>query len=660
MKTKITPLPHIHLHAPARICLCLPLLLTALKLYGTTPAEDFARSSIISDVSISEDGKSLAYLAYSAQDKETALVFRNLATNKSEAITPHGGVMSYLWTVPNRVVYYGSWGFAAIDCDGNNYKGLTGMAAYQDAASLNRDYQGGMLGHQMLGYNKRTHHITLLHFDAKKAPWGHPFGIIYQPDVATLNVYTGALVFDVIKNPGTITNWLADYSGTVRIGLETNSEDKIRTYLIADDGSRTILPGCDFTDRPLARPYKLSGDGRTLYMHRLTDDNTWGIYGYDLSSKKFGDLVISHKINDISGLYMDRENNLVLGAYYNGDIPISVWFDEQMKTTQQAIDTSLPKKANLVTSMSSDRKKMIIYSTAADTPTSYYHYDSEKKQLTFLFNAKPWLKPEKLAKVYPVRYKSKTGQSITGYLTVPNGREPKKLPLLMLVGHWPGQRTHWGFNSFNQFLADRGYAVLEVNFRGSYGFGYEFEHTADKKWGDIPQSDIEDGVRWAVRTGVADPERIGIINAPGHLFGGYCVLNGLIRAPDLYACAINIGGITSWPDYLKELRRIAPLAYERMICGAGSLKENFDTLESMLPMKEISKIRAPMLFAYGKDNNMDLYPHVQTLMTLLKDEGKTVKLFTKANESNYFQDMKKRTELYEAIEAFLSKHMPAK
>ncbi len=243
-----------------------------------------------------------------------------------------------------------------------------------------------------------------------------------------------------------------------------------------------------------------------------------------------------------------------------------------------------------------------IVSVSSDTVYGkYYYYDSTTDELTELATLSPWLNPNELAEMHPISYKSRDGLTINGYLTLPKNKEVKDLPLIVNPHGGPWARDMWGgFNPEVQLLANRGYAVLQVNFRSSTGYGKEFLQAGNKQWGGLKiQDDITDGVQWAIDQGIADPDRIGIYGAS---FGGYATLAGITYTPDLYAAAVDYVGVSNIftllntiPPYWETMRN---MFYERV----GHPEKDKELLTAVSPVFHADKIKTPLFVAQGAND----------------------------------------------------------
>jgi dipeptidyl aminopeptidase/acylaminoacyl peptidase len=266
----------------------------------------------------------------------------------------------------------------------------------------------------------------------------------------------------------------------------------------------------------------------------------------------------------------------------------------------------------------------------------------------------PWLNESNLADVRPICYQSRDGLFIHGYLTLPKGVDAKSLPAVILPHGGPWARDNWGFNPSVQFLANRGYAVLQMNFRGSTGYGRKFWEASFKQWGKTMQDDVTDGVKWLVDQGIADPKRVGIF---GGSYGGYVVLAGLAFTPDLYACGVDYVGVANLftiletiPPYWEPRRQ---MMYEMM----GHPEKDQELMRAASPVFHSEKIKVPLFIAQGANDPRVKKSESDQVVEAMKKRGIDVPYMVKNNEGHGFRNEENRFDFYRAMEQFLAEHL---
>jgi len=259
-----------------------------------------------------------------------------------------------------------------------------------------------------------------------------------------------------------------------------------------------------------------------------------------------------------------------------------------------------------------------------------------------------------MAGMKPVQYKSRDGLTIHGYLTLPKGTAPKNLPVVVNPHGGPWTRDNWGFNPEVQFLANRGYAVLQVNFRGSTGYGRKFWESSFKKWGREMQDDITDGVKWLIKKGIADPKRVGIY---GGSYGGYAVLAGLAFTPDVYACGVDYVGVANLFTFMNAIPPYWELMRKMIYEMVGDPEKDKELMKAASPVYHVDKIKAPLFIAQGANDPRVNKGESDQMVEALKKRGIEVPYMVKDNEGHGFHNEENRFDFYRAMEKFLAKHL---
>jgi len=300
-----------------------------------------------------------------------------------------------------------------------------------------------------------------------------------------------------------------------------------------------------------------------------------------------------------------------------------------------------------------DKHWLVAY-VADDGPVYYYAYDREKKASTFMFTHRPELEGLPLVEMKPVRFQARDGLTIEGYLTVPSGAEPKNLPLVLNVHGGPWWRDVWGYNPEAQWLANRGYACLQVNFRGSTGYGKEFVNAADREWGGKMHDDLIDAVKWAIAQGYADPKRVAIY---GGSYGGYAALVGATFTPGVFCCAVDIVGPSNLVTWMENVPPywipILPLVYHRV----GHPEEDEEFLMSRSPITKVDQIQIPMLIAQGANDPRVPMSESEQIVAAMKERGIEHEYMVFEDEGHGFAKPENRLEFYAAAEKFLARHL---
>jgi dipeptidyl aminopeptidase/acylaminoacyl peptidase len=344
-----------------------------------------------------------------------------------------------------------------------------------------------------------------------------------------------------------VWSWHVDAGGTVRAGLGRSGGRWWLLYREKEgDPFRKIAKGGSNDDVKMTEVETLLPAAGSDKGYVLANKSTgrYGVYRYDFAADAVGEPVFEHPEVDVEGVSISRRSRDLDAVTYVDDRERVVWLDPAMKALQARVDRALPNAINRIVSRDAEDRMMIVDSGGASDPGTFYIYDSKKRELREF--AKPYsaLDGKVLAPVEAVRYAARDGLSIPAYLTTPVGRDPKGLPLIVLPHGGPFARDKWQYETWVQFLANRGYAVLQPNFRGSTGYGTEYVDRASGEFGRKMQDDLDDGVRWLSDKGLVDAKRVCIMGAS---YGGYAAMWGAARSPELYRCAISFAEVRTLP-----------------------------------------------------------------------------------------------------------------
>jgi dipeptidyl aminopeptidase/acylaminoacyl peptidase len=441
-----------------------------------------------------------------------------------------------------------------------------------------------------------------------------------------------------------------------------NEQDKWRTMPLIDADRGRVMPlGFDY-------------DGRRLMVAANNEHKRRAIYYYDLQTGRIGEEIASHDQFDIipeqgatmidgvslSGPVVSELAQSVVGIRFITEGPRVRWFDPGFDALQAALDRMLPDTVNAIVSRSRNEKRFLVLAFSDRDPGTYYLVDlmGEKPAVSRLSERMAGCPVKAMVPMYLIQYPARDGETIQGYLTVPAGEKRTGLPLVVMPHGGPFVRDSWQFDPLVQFLANRGYAVLQMNFRGSPGYGTEFFTKGKREIGRGMQDDIEDGARWAIAKKFADPGRIAIV---GGSYGGYAALFALGHNPELYRCGISIAGVTDWSDIIKERKgeeyKYAYLFFREWI---GDPKLTPEFLAAISPVNFAAKITAPVYIVQGKEDRTVPPKQARKMVEALEKAGRTPQSLYFSNEGHGFKHEKNRTKLYQEIEKFLAKHLAPK
>ncbi|MGB1204457.1 MAG: alpha/beta hydrolase family protein [Chitinophagales bacterium] len=471
-------------------------------------------------------------------------------------------------------------------------------------------------------------------------------------DVYRLNIKTGELTM-VAQNPGNISGWMTDHDGKIRVAIATDGVNQSLLYRATEADEFKIVETTNFRDN--LHPLLFSFDNTYIYANSNLGRDKTAIVKYDIVNGKEIEEVFCHPNVDMGGLMHSKKRKIITGAYYNTDKFNVVFFDSKRAALQSRLEELLGTNNEIYTVGSNkDEDKHLVVVASDRLAGIYYLYDEKQDAITELANIKPWLNDEDLAKMKPISFKSRDGITMHGYLTLPKGAKAKNLPVVINPHGGPWHRDSWGFNPEIQFLANRGYAVLQINFRGSTGYGRKFWEASFKEWGLKMQDDITDGANWLMEKGIADPKRIAIY---GGSYGGYATLAGVTFTPDLYACGIDFVGVSNLFTFMQTIPPYWKPFLEMMYEQVGHPEKDAEQMRATSPVFHADKIKVPMLVVQGaKDPRVNINEADQIVEAMRKNNI-DVQYMVKENEGHGFSNQENRFEFYELMEGFLGKHL---
>ena len=597
------------------------------------PMEDFFRNPEKSSFNISPNGKHIAYMK---PWKTRMNVFvMDMSTKKETRLTSseERGIYGFAWLTDKRIGYIKDDGgnenmhFYAIDIDATNEIDLTPFENVQ--ARIIDDLENDP-NYIIIGLNKRNPQIH---------------------DPYRINVNDGKMEM-IAENPGNISGWMTDHDGKLRIAI---TSDGVNTSILhrasESDKFKSILT-TDF--KVSVSPLFFTFDNKNLYVSSNRGRDKSGIFKFDVNNAEEGELIFEHDEVDVSGLMYSRKRKVITGVSYTVAKSEMVFFDTWRENIQEKLEEKLPGYEVGITSFSKDETKAVVVSYSDKSRGTYYYYDVEKNQLTELGEISPWLNENHMAEMKPIKYQSRDGLTIHGYLTLPKGSNGKNLPVVVNPHGGPWARDTWGYRSEIQFLANRGFAVFQMNFRGSTGYGREFWERSFKEWGKSMQDDITDGVNWLIDEGIADSKRIAIYGAS---YGGYATLAGLTFTPDLYACGVDYVGVSSLFTFMESIPPYWELYRTMLYEMVGHPEKDKDLLSSASPLLHIDKIKVPLFIAQGANDQRVKKSESDQIVEALQKAGVDVPYMVKDDEGHGFYNEENQFDFYRAMEKFLNKHM---
>lgn len=473
-----------------------------------------------------------------------------------------------------------------------------------------------------------------------------------HPAVYRVDIASGKTEMVLPAKPP-IHDWYADHEGNVRLGFGyIGRKTKVVYRERGEKEFRTIAKiSWEDSDAEIdtIRFRRSGGDGLAVTNAR---SGRFGLYNLDMNSFELGEPIFEHPLVDIDDFWLDR-NGEVSAVLYTDDRPRVHWIDPHMHALQTEIDDALPDRSNWVLSSNRQVNRFIVWTTRADDPGHYYFYDRDAGVMSRIATPIEEMAGKRLSPVQAIQYVSRDGLTIHGYLALPGGVGGKDLPLVVLPHGGPHARNTWTYDADVQFLANRGYAVLQPNFRGSSGYGKQFLEQGYGQWGGAMQDDINDGVAWLVEQGTVDARRVCIMGAS---YGGYAALIGAIANPDIYRCAISFAGVTDVDAWMRSHRQqMLPSRYRKWRqrvhgdteTGAGSPS----------PIDLAHKVSIPVLLAHGAKDDRVPFRQAEQMAKALRRANKDVEYLT-FKDAGHGYEGDDHVRFLNAVEAFLLRHNP--
>jgi dipeptidyl aminopeptidase/acylaminoacyl peptidase len=610
--------------ATTNSCTALPPIISREVLFGNP---EKARPQM------SPDGKYLAYLAPDEKDVLQVWV-RTLGKEDDRKITSDKkrGIRSYFWPFDKTHLLYEqdsdgdeNWHIYSVDLGSNLVRDLTPfVGARAEIVAGNYRYPETLL----VGLNIRDQRFF---------------------DVYTLNLKTGALEMKT-ENPGSIISWEADTELMVRAAL-TATADGGHEMLVRkaekDEWKSVLHWGPDEDGGPVL----FSEKGETLYFMSSLEANATRLMAYDMESGRISEVAgdENYDVDNLAVQPITRKIQAV--SFYKAKRQWEI-LDPAIKPDFAAIEKIHGGEFMITDRDLSDKSWIVAYDTD-DGPVYYYLYDKAARTGTFLFVNKPKLKDLKLARMEPVEFEARDGLEIHGYLSTPPCVEAKHLPTVLLVHGGPWARDQWGYDPEVQWLTNRGYAVLQINFRGSTGYGKKFLAAGNREWAGKMHDDLIDGVKWLTAKGIADPKRIAIM---GGSYGGYATLVGLTFTPEVFAAGVDIVG----PSNILTLMKSIPPYWEPMRAAfehrVGKMSEE-EFLKSRSPLFFVDKICVPLLIGQGANDPRVKQAEAEQIVEAMRKAKKPVEYVLYPDEGHGFARPENRMQFFAIAEEFLAKYL---
>lgn len=642
----------------AASCIALTTCLSPAVMANTVdapPIEHFAKHAQFRNIELSPDGKHFAATVVNAEgrqalsimDRKTFKVISTLDWKGREIpgrlywLNDERIAVEVVMKAGSRDQPFRTGEVVAMNLDGKKKKMLFGFR------SENKERRSSMYMMNMLPNDKK--HILIGTIPAtRKGGYAEAY---------KMNIYTGKKR-KVERAPAPGGYLLSDNNAEVRFATGSTDTDGVNlTHIYYRE------PGVDkweklYTFNPdegSMRPLAFAPDNKRVYVRSDLNSKTAGVHLFDPATRETT-IVASHPVVDIEDLDFGP-NDKLYAAHFEPDYSTIKVVDENhgLGRWYPTFEKTFKNQKIRITSSTKDMNEMIIRTSSDKNPASFYMFNAEHKMLEPIMDAAPWLQKAAFGTTEAFKFKSRDGLDVYGFVTLPKGKS-KNLPMIVIPHGGPhGPRDYWTYDPDVQVLATRGYAVLKVNFRGSGGYGLDFQRKGYLTWGENIMNDITDAALWAVEQGIADKERMCIYGAS---FGGYASLMSVVKEPDLYKCAVGYVGVYDM-DIMHNVGNIPSTQsgrnYLNKVLGRDEAK-----LDKFSPARHVDKIKADLFIVHGEKDKQAHYDNALFLRKQLDKIGKPYEWMTKPGEAHGFYNEKNTEELYEKMLAFFEKNIGKK
>lgn len=600
--------------------------------------EDFFRNPEQTYWQISPDGE---YVSYRSPYKGHANIYVRKVTDSVGIPVTFDTVRNinqYSWK-GNRILYLQDVGgdenfqLFSVSIDGKEQKALTPFPKVRTGILDDLRFVPGKEKEIIIQMNKRD------------ARFFDPYSI---------NIETGETK-SLYQNDKNFDTWYTDHNGVIRIASKTDGVNT--TYYQRAGETEPFDSFLTTTYKETFTPNLFTFDNKNIYAISNIGRDKIAAVEYDLANKKEIREIYINPDYDVDAINFSPKRKVINFVAFTSDRPGQKYLDSDAEADYNKLKEKFQGYEVSLYSANDNEDKFIVWTGNDKQPAKFYLYDKKTGDTKFLSASRPWLKEDDMATMKPVEYKSRDGLTIHAYLTLPKGVEAKNLPVIINPHGGPWARDVWGYNSEVQFLANRGYGVLQMNYRGSTGYGKEFWLKGAKEWGKKMQDDITDGVEWLKKEGIADPKRVAIY---GGSYGGYATLAGVTFTPDLYACAVDYVGVSNMFTFMKT---IPPYwePYKAMFSEmVGDPVKDSALLYEVSPVKHAMNIKAPLFIAQGANDPRVNKAESDQMVDELKKRGVDVQYMVKNDEGHGFANENNRLDFYKAMEKFFDKHLSGK
>lgn len=470
-------------------------------------------------------------------------------------------------------------------------------------------------------------------------------------DPYLINIETGQLTL-LYENKENFDSWYADNTGTIRMATKTDGVNISYLYRNTDKDEFKVLLTTSFKEQ--FTPQSFDANDKNVYVLSNIGRDKVALVEFDPVANKEVKEIYANPDYDLTGVFYDRKNKVLAGIYWTGEKDESHYFDAKWASIDAGLKQQFKGYEIGFAGWDDEMNKGIVYVYSDKLRLKYYVYNFTTKETTEVANPFPWINENDMAEMKPITYISRDGLTVHGYLTLPKGIKAEKIPIVVNPHGGPWARDGWYYDSEVQFLANRGYGVLQMNFRGSTGYGKKYWEASFKEWGKKMQDDITDGVEYLIKQGIADPKRIAIY---GGSYGGYATLAGVAFTPDLYACAVDYVGVANLFTFMNTFPPYWKPYLDQWYEMVGNPKKDSLLMADASPVLHVDKIKTPLLIAAGANDPRVNKAESDQMVNALRSRGVEVEYMVKDNEGHGYLNQENKFDFYGTMEKFLEKHL---
>lgn len=470
-------------------------------------------------------------------------------------------------------------------------------------------------------------------------------------DVYRVNVRTGESTM-VAENPGNITSWITDHAGIIRAATTTDGVNTSLLYRPAEKEPFKVILTTDF--RSTVSPMFFTFDNKSIYALSNRGRDKTALVILEPDTAKESRPLFEHPEVDLGSAAYSRKRKVLTSASFTTWKSGHHFFDNETRLLFERLETRLKGYEVAIQDHNLNEDTFVVAAYNDRTMGARYIYSMKTDTLTPLGEVNPRINENDMASMKPVSYTSRDGLKVHAYLTIPPGSSGKNLPVIVNPHGGPWARDSWGYDPEVQFLANRGFAVFQMNFRGSTGYGREYWEKSFKQWGRTMQDDITDGVKWLIKEGIADPKRIGIY---GGSYGGYATLAGVTFTPDLYAAAVDYVGVANLFTFMNTIPPYWKPYLNMMHEMVGDPGKDQEMMRAASPVFHVERIKTPLFIAQGANDPRVNKNESDQMVEALKKHGVAVQYMVKDNEGHGFRNEENQFDFYGAMEKFFSKYL---